>query len=169
MAPLVAFLAQWHDGVGLAAASTLAVVIGPFTIFLASFANRSGYWRLTRFDLGCGLTSCLALILWLATKDANLALVLAIAADLIGGVPTIVKAWYHPHTERGFVYLISASNGGITLLTLQHWNFSHFGFPIFLTCFGVAMTAMVKIRASQISRDRQRAPATFRPRVPDDF
>lgn len=55
-----------------------------------------------------------ALLLWLVLDDPVLAVLTAVAADAIGGIPTVVKAWRRPDTERGFVYLFGTANGGVS-------------------------------------------------------
>ncbi|GAC70244.1 hypothetical protein [Gordonia soli] len=161
LAPLIGFAAQVDDGVGWPAVSTLAIGLGPVVILAASFANRTGYWRLTGFDLSCGAVSVLALVLWATFDDPVLAVATAVIADLVGGIPTIRKAWRHPDTERSVVYVFGALNGIITVLSLPQWTVAGAAFPAYLTCLGVGMTLVVRLRgrrrptASRASTDHR--------------
>ncbi|MGV9870194.1 hypothetical protein [Rhodococcus koreensis] len=155
-AAMIAFFAQLADGVGLPALSTLAFGLGPFAIIAASFTNRLSYWRISAFDLSCGSVSVVALILWLTFDSPLLAVLAALTADVIGGVPTMVKAWHHPETERSFVYVFGALNGSITLLSLQTWSVVEVAFPLYLVLLGVSLATAVRVR----NRKRTRAALT---------
>lgn len=144
--PFIAFFTQLDNDVGMAAVSTLAVAIGPSIIFVATFFNPAGVWRLTRFDFGCGGLAALALALWLIFDDPVLALLTSVLADLIGGLPTIRKAWIDPHSEYALVYACLGLNGGLTLLTVHTWDPVHYVFPLYLACLGAGLTAIVRFR-----------------------
>lgn len=55
LAPFVTFAAQLKQGVGIQ--SLLAFTTGSLAlaIFAASFFNKKAYWKITNFDLACGL------------------------------------------------------------------------------------------------------------------
>ncbi|OZC53679.1 hypothetical protein CH267_15860 [Rhodococcus sp. 06-621-2] len=163
-APAIAFGAQTGHGVGLPAVTTLAVGLGPFLVFCASFANpSSSYWRLTRFDLACGVTGVAALLLWLALDDPVLAVVTAVTADAIGAIPTVVKAWRQPDTERRFVYLFGTANGTLALLALSEFAVTTVAFPLYLLLLGLTMCAVVTLRRRRIqTSDRHSHTVTKR-------
>src|SRR5215204_1996352 len=98
LAPLLAFAIELDAGVGLRSLMTFMVGFGPLLIFAASFAHRGSAWRLTRFDVICGALSFVGLVAWLVTREGRFALVLAIAADFLAGIPTGRKVWRSPET-----------------------------------------------------------------------
>jgi hypothetical protein len=116
LAAFIAFTAEVKQGVGLPALMTFMVAFNPLLIFIASFANKKAEWKLGRFDYGCGALALLGIALWMLTSDANLAIIFAILADGIAGIPTIVKAYRFPDTENYLVYLFGGINAAITLL-----------------------------------------------------
>src|SRR5881409_3221800 len=59
LAPLIAFAAELTEGVRIQSIMTLMVGVSPLAIFLASFVNPKSEWRLTRFDVGCGVLALL--------------------------------------------------------------------------------------------------------------
>jgi hypothetical protein len=77
LAPMIGFAAQLSQGVGLQSIFTFAIGFGPLLVLIASFVNRKAYWKLTTFDLLCGSISLVALVLWVATGEGLVALVLA--------------------------------------------------------------------------------------------
>ncbi|MBA4023550.1 MAG: hypothetical protein C0482_14410 [Gordonia sp.] len=157
-APAIAFGAQVGDGVGLPAVTTLAVGLGPFVIFCASFANPSSYWRVSRFDLWCGVGAAVALLLWLVLDDPVLAVLTAVAADAIGGIPTVIKAWRRPDTERGFVYLFGTANGTLALLSLSAFDVAAVAFPLYLLLLGLTMCSIVSLRGRRFHAAADHSP-----------
>lgn len=63
VAPLIAFIAQLTQGVGLRSLMTFMVGFMPLLVFIASFVNKKSYWKLTNFDLFCGFLSLVGLAL----------------------------------------------------------------------------------------------------------
>lgn len=135
-ASLTGFGAQLDDGVGLSAVLTFSMGAGPAVVFLASFANRSSYWRLTFADLLCGIASVLALAIWLALDDPQTAVLFAVLGDLAAAIPTFRKAWSAPGTENPLVFGLVAVNGIITLLTITVWDPAVWAFPVYATTLG---------------------------------
>ncbi|MBI3956107.1 hypothetical protein HY339_02530 [Candidatus Gottesmanbacteria bacterium] len=144
IAPLIAFTAEVQKGVGIQSLMTFSVGFLPLLIFLASFVNKKAEWKITRFDLTCGALSLLALILWLITKEGNIAILLSIAADGLAAVPTIVKAYHHPETEVGWIWLAAAINGLLTLLTVTDWTLAHYGFPLYILLVDLTIYAPIQ-------------------------
>lgn len=144
LAPLIAFGAQIDDGVGFSALMTFMVGFGPLLIFLGSFVNRRSEWRLNQLDLVCGILSILGLALWLTTGDGILAIIFAIVADGLAAVPTLVKAYKEPKSENWHAFLLGAISAGITLLTIDNWDFAHVGFPAYIFAVCIALFILIK-------------------------
>ncbi len=142
--PFITFFAQLSIGVGWPIVLTFAIAIGPAAVVLGSFLNKQAYWRITKFDLWCGILSVLAIILWLVTKTGLIAIILSIAADFLAGIPTIIKAYHHPDTESANAYLAGIFSGSTTLLTIQNWNFSNYGFPLYILAFCSMIVILIK-------------------------
>lgn len=133
VAPLIAFAAQLKQGVGIQSLMTFSVGFLPLTIFIASFFNKKAEWKLSRFDLWCGLLSLVGLALWLITQVGNVAIAFSIIADGLAALPTIVKAYKYPETESGWPWSTAAISGLLTLLTIKNWNFANYGFPLYIS------------------------------------
>lgn len=132
LAPLIAFTAQVQQGVGIQSLLTLMTGLIPLFIFIASFVNKKSYWKIGRLDLICGTLSILGLLLWWVTKVGNIAIVFAILADLLAGLPTIIKSYKAPETENYLIYFADAISAALTLLTIKTWNFATYGFPVYI-------------------------------------
>ena len=133
LAPLVAFFAQLHKGVGVQSWMTLSVGIFPLSIFFASFVHKKAYWELHILDVLCGVFSIIGLLLWYMTNEPNIAIVFSLVSEGFATLPTVIKAYYHPETESGWPWFASVVSGVLTLVTITNWNFATFAFPLFYT------------------------------------
>ena len=132
IAPLIAFAAMKEKGVGLESLMTLSVGVFPLLIFFASFFNKKAEWKLSRFDVLCGLLSVLGLILWRLTREGNVAIVFSIVADGLAAVPTVVKAYKYPETEVAWPWIMTSIGVVITLLTLTQITLANSAFNIYI-------------------------------------
>ena len=157
LAPFVAFFAEIKQGVGIQSLFTFITGFIPLSIFVASFVNKKSYWKLNRFDFICGALSLFGLLLWYATKVGNIAIAFGILADGLAYIPTIIKSYYHPETENGYSYLLSAVSAGITLLTVKIWNFETYSFPVYLLIIDVIVFILIEFRISNWINGKEHA------------
>lgn len=146
LAPLIAFSAQFGEGVGWASLMTFMVGFGPLLIFAASFVNRKAYWKITRLDIICGAISVLALVLWLATGTGLIAIIFSIIADLVAAVPTLIKSFKEPETEHPSVFRNGAISATITLLTISDWQFVNYGFALYILLICSVLYTLIKFK-----------------------
>ncbi len=149
IAPLIAFFAQFKQGVGIQSLMTLAVGVQPLIILAATFINKKAEWKLTKFDLFCGALSIVGLILWQITQIGDLAIAFGILADGLAALPTIVKAYRYPETETVWPWLAASASGFFTALTITNWNFATFGFPIYIFFVNFLIFAIVYLRTER--------------------
>lgn len=132
VAPIIGTFAALSEGVRWAVLPVFTAGFGPLLVFIFSFFNKKSYWKLERFDYICGLLSVLALILWAITKQPIIAIVLSIASDGFAAIPTLVKAWENPETESIGPYATGLFNASTSFAAIKTWNFSSYGFPLYL-------------------------------------
>lgn len=130
--PMIAVAAAFSEGVRWALVPVFISGLGPLLVFFASFVNPNAYWKLGRFDYFCGAFSIFAIILWMLTSDALLAIVFAIIADTFAAWPTIVKAWQFPETENFWPFVGSTLNQFIAFYVAPSLTFAVIAFPIYL-------------------------------------
>jgi hypothetical protein len=152
LAPLIAFVAELKQSVGLQSLMTFEVGFLPLTIFIASFFNKNAKWKLTRFDLTCGVLSLIGLILWYITSSGNVAIVFSILADGLAALPTIVKSFNFPETESSWTYFTSTLSAAITLLTVKVWDLANAGFPLYILIVTLVISALVQFKAGKVFR-----------------
>ena len=144
--PFIAFSAEINKGVGIQSLMTFMVGFNPLLIFLSSFINKKSAWNLGKIDYIMGGLSITGIILWLVLKDGNFAIFFAILADGLAAVPTIVKSFHFPETENYIAFLTAAISAAITLLTIQIWDFAHYGFPIYILFIATILFLLIKFK-----------------------
>ncbi len=145
-APLLAFAVEIHAGVGLRALTTFVIGFMPLLVFIASFHNAAAVWKIRRVDYVCGAMSLAGTAAWLATRNGVVAIAAAIAADLLAGIPTMIKSWLHPDSESVMSYVGAVLNAGILLLTIHHWTTEVAAFPLFIFLSASVEVLLVGVR-----------------------
>ena len=129
---LIAFVLELFHGGGSRAFVTLAVGIGPVIVFVIALAKGLHKNRFTAVDKYCAALTAFGLVLWLLTKNPLLALITSIVVDFVSGIPTIVKTYHHPHTEKALPYALSSAAMAVTLLTIHDWQPMVWLFPAYI-------------------------------------
>jgi hypothetical protein len=143
--PMIIFVAQRVQGVeGLSWVSFVAGFT-PFLILLASFINKKAYWKTEPRDYLLMVAAFIGIILWFLTDNANIAILFALVADLLAGVPTLIKSYRHPETESWIAYAISTFGFGVSILAIQSYTFENAAFVIYLFLMN-ALLAIFSIR-----------------------
>src|SRR3989344_2012063 len=132
LAPMIAFPAARSDGAGWAALPIFMSGFIPLLIFLASFVNKSAYWKLGRFDYACGVISIVALVVWGMTGNPALAVLLAIVSDTLASLPTVIKSWRFPETEYWSGYAGAVVGAASAFFVVESFTFTVVAFPIYL-------------------------------------
>ena len=143
IAPLIASAAAFSTGVRWAALPTFMVGFGPLLVVIAALIKRNAIWKLTWFDYLCGTLSLAALILWILTKNPNIAIIFSILSDGLAALPTLKKAWQFPETESGIIYIAALFNILTSFIALQGYSFSEIAFPIYNTLINIALSGAV--------------------------
>jgi len=147
--PMIAFLAQIKQGVGLEALMTFSTGFLPFTVFIASFFNKQAEWKLSVFDVICGVLSVSGIILWIITRVGNIAILFSIVADALAAIPTIRKAYKYPDTEIAWPWIATVAGVILTLLTLPILTFANSGFIIYILAMNLLIYIFVQFRIGE--------------------
>lgn len=145
IAPLVGVYVGYKSGVPIPLLiSTFMAGFCPLLVVIFSFFNKNSYWRITKFDILCGILSFLAIIIWVTTKNGTISLVFAILADLFAGIPTIIKSWKYSETETFTPYAFGILSQTITIFTITNFSFQNLGFPIYLILMNLSLVLGIK-------------------------
>lgn len=140
--PMVIFAAQRAQGAMALSWTTFSAGLLPLLIVAASFFNRLAYWRTERRDYCLMAAAIAGIILWSVTDDPDLAILFSLLADVLAGVPTLIKAYRYPRSESWIAYAISAVGFGISLLSVQKWDFANTAFVAYIFVLNAACAAL---------------------------
>lgn len=153
--PLVIFAAQRAQGVEALSWASFAAGFTPLLVVAASFFNPKAYWRTEPRDLALMAAAVAGIVLWAVTRRPNLGLLFSLLADLLAGLPTLIKAARHPESESGAAYGISALGFGISLLAIQVHSLEQTAFVAYVFLLNAALAVL----AARRGRPGSAAPA----------
>lgn len=132
-APILAFAAMMAQGVSFhQSVFTLETGISPLIIFISTFFAKQPKWKITKFDLTCGVLSIVGFLLWIILKEGNVAIIFALLADGLAFLPTLVKAFKYPETESPWAFIMGAFAALIALAIITTYDFKHVAFPLYI-------------------------------------
>ncbi|HSX28764.1 MAG TPA: hypothetical protein VLF60_04935 [Candidatus Saccharimonadales bacterium] len=143
---LIAFGVQLTQGVGPAAFVTLALGIGPVIVFTLAIVKGLHRITFTFIDKLCAVLTAIGILLWVFTKDPMTALWLSICADMVSGVPTIIKCYYRPDSEHALPYSMSVASMIVTLISIHHWTVAAVAFPAYILGTNLLFTTLIASR-----------------------
>jgi len=147
--PMVIFVAQRVQGVEGVSWASFVAGFTPLLVVAASFFNQNAYWKSEPRDYVLMAAAIVGIVLWAMTDNPNLALLLSLLADMLAGVPTLIKSYRHPHTESWVAYAISTFGFGMSFLSVQTYNFENAAFVAYLFILNGAFAVLA-------SRGRER-------------
>jgi hypothetical protein len=116
----IVLIGQFTKGAGIGIVPAIASDIFTFIIFFTSL--KYGFKVTTKTDTYLLLLALSGVPVWLLTKDATIAVVIAVAVDLIAFVPTFRKTINTPSSESFWLYLMNVCRHILILFTLAHYN-----------------------------------------------
>jgi hypothetical protein len=123
------------------------------TVSIASLALWRGVASYTAFDIMCQIIALLGIPLWILTKQPSLAVLLVLAVDFAGGLPTLRHAWRAPNEETFSTFAVSAYAGFLLLISLTHYSFISVAMPLYIFLFDSAVMFSIAInRYRNLSR-----------------
>ena len=140
--PLVIFVAQRAQGAESVSWASFAAGFTPLLIVAASFLNKKAYWKSEPRDYGLMAAAIVGIILWAITDQPNLAILFSLLADALAGVPTLIKAYRHPHSESWIAYAVSAFGFGISFLSVQTYTFENATFVGYVFILNSALAVL---------------------------
>ncbi len=143
LAPFIAVFFQIKAGAGLSILPIFMAGFGPLIIIIAALLKKNNYWKMTTFDIYCGLLAIVALLCYVATQNLGLSIIFALLSDMLASIPTIVKSWKFPETESSSAYIGAVVSNVIGLLIIKTWSFSIYSFGVWLIVLNLGLTIII--------------------------
>jgi hypothetical protein len=91
-----------------------------------------GIAKFSRFDIFCQVGAVAGLAFWLLFNSPTIGIVVPLAIDFIGMLPTLRHSWLKPAEETWQTFLIGIAAPALTILSLTRFNIASLLFPIYL-------------------------------------
>lgn len=131
IAPLIGVFFQFKAGAGLSMLPIFIAGFGSLIIMITAILTKNGYWKITKFDIYCGIFSALALVFYIFTHNLGISIFFAILSDALASVPTVIKTWKFPETETWGPYFFPIFSNVAGLMMITDWSFSIYSFGIY--------------------------------------
>jgi len=150
--PLIIYFAQSSLDVSGVLWITLSVGVLPFAIIVASYVNPSAHWNMLPRDYLLGVMAIIAMVLWYVTDDPLIAIYFALVADLLAGLPTLIKCYTSPQSEDWRPYALNAFGFLIGLLSVQQWVVAEYAFVAYLFLMTALFSLVIVVRQQQVEQ-----------------
>lgn len=131
LAPFIGVFFELKAGAGLSVLPVFMAGFGPLLVIIFSLWIKNARWKINSFDLTCGAFSLMALILYIFTHNLGISILFAISSDGLAAIPTLIKSWKFPETERASIYLGGLFSNILGLFIIKNWIFSIYSFGIY--------------------------------------
>lgn len=144
----IAFVGQISDGAGPGAWVTGFTACISFFIFIT--ALRTGEKDITKTDWLSLVGAGIAMLLWWATSDPLIAVMLITVIDALGFFPTFRKSYQKPYQETAITFALSALKFVIAILALENLTPTTWLYPASLVLMNGIFVIMLLIRRKQV-------------------
>lgn len=110
--------------------------VGSGIVAILSFKYGEGGW--TRLDKFCLTMAVLSIPAWILSGSPKTALLISLAVDLLGALPTIKKSYLEPEKENRIAWSLFAVGCFLNVAALPDWNF-------WVALYPVAMVMLVSV------------------------
>lgn len=126
-----------------------AIMLGLSAI--SSFAIMALGWefgdkKFEKIDIFCLTAALIGIVLWRLLDSPSVAVLVMIATDFIGGVPTTIHAWKKPLQETWQTFFLGLIGAICTLIVLKNWQITSFAFPLFIALNSLNVTLIILLR-----------------------
>jgi hypothetical protein len=144
----IAFVGQVTDGAGPGAWVTGFTAFVSFFIFIT--ALRTGEKDIEKSDWLSLIGAGVAMLLWWATSDPLIAVILITLIDALGFFPTFRKSYHKPYQETAITFAISGLKFVIAIIALENLTPTTWLYPASLVIMNGIFVVMLLIRRKQV-------------------
>ena len=143
IAPFLGAFFQVKAGAGLSALPIFIAGFGSLVTIIAAVFVRNAFWKITTFDIYCGLLSLIALTCYILTQNLGFSILFAIMSDALAFMPTYKKAWKFPETENHSTYSFPILPHLIGLMIIKNWSFTIYSFNLYFLIANIVMVFII--------------------------
>jgi hypothetical protein len=148
MLTAIAFVGQVSEGAGPGAWVTGFTACVSFFIFVT--ALRTGEKDIAKSDWLSLVGAGIAMLLWWATSDPLIAVILITVIDALGFFPTFRKSYHKPYEETAITFAISGLKFVVAIIALENLTPTTWLYPASLVLMNGIFVVMLLIRRKQV-------------------
>ena len=141
--PFIGVFFQLKAGAGLSILPVFMAGFGPLIIIMAVLLTKNAIWKISTFDIYCGIFALLALVIYIFTRNLGISILFAIASDALAFIPTYIKTWRFPESESVHGYFWTMLSNIVALLIIKNWTFTIYSFSMYLVIANVIMLCIL--------------------------
>ncbi|HMS24160.1 MAG TPA: hypothetical protein PKB15_00480 [Acidimicrobiia bacterium] len=122
------------------------------TVFVLSFVKGMG--GRSRFDVFVLIAAVVLFISWAFTRDTRTTTIIAVSIDGIAALPTLVKAYKHPHTEAYLQWILAAAGGVLVFFAVPTTDYILFVYPVYVVVMNAAIVGAKFLAEQNIKSSR---------------
>lgn len=118
----------------------LGYFFGPFIVAILSIWY--GYSTWSKLDTFCVTAALISIVPWILSSNPIFTLLLNVAIDATGAIPTVIKTYHEPETEDLTAWIVFFIANTIQVAAIQEWNFAA-TYPIYLFALALIMVLFI--------------------------
>lgn len=140
----IVFVAQILEGAGPGAWVTGISTLGALSIAIIGLRQKA--ISITNSDKASFVAAFVIIVIWILTKNALIAVVLATIIDILGFWPTFRKTYLLPYSENITAYAINGVSLLISVFAIANLNLATVLYPLTFIILNMAFVSMTVIR-----------------------
>ena len=147
---LIGVLGQISAGASWSLIFLIGDLIGTSFVLSLCIAGY-GYKKYGWLEVVCFVLAIIAIVLWQLTNEPLIAIWLAVAADFLASIPTLVKAYMDPMSEAPLQFFIIAFASLLAVLSTAIFDYANLLFPVYLLLINASIgtTSFLRSRLTQ--------------------
>ena len=162
LTPAIVFAAQLFAHEGLSAVLSLVFLAGPLLIFLVSLRTSRFRAQLTPINIACAVFAALGVLFWQLAGDPVLAVFICIGSDAAATLPTLIKAYRAPASERRVAYVLDGMGALIIVLVTPQWTPTTAAFPLYVLFLNLFILGHIQIGYGVLNQNAKMASGRSR-------
>ncbi len=149
---VIALVAQFQAGASWSVIILIAITFNICLIVLLCLVGY-GYKKYYTLDWVCLCLALVAIVLWQLTSNPLLAISIAVCANMLSTLPTIVKTYREPHTELPVAWLLLIIASGLSIASTTIWNPENLLYPTYFLLESTIIAGLAFFGQKRISKN----------------
>jgi hypothetical protein len=140
---------------GARAGSWVLLAMAVICFLLATVSFASGERHFSREEWAFLIAGCIVFLLYLFTKEPNVAAALTTLVDILGYGPTFARGWSQPHKDSVTSFALDGAKFVPSLLAMDPFSFATSAYPITLLVLNASVAILRVARRRMLHNQRR--------------